>query len=390
MHHGTFPIDWVKPGGDKSDIYCETCKEMQSSKNVLEKGKLRQPKCTREEHLCECCVNLDNHIKTHKCSSGYYIKKAVKNQKYDPQKHGDAAEEDIREDARGVRRVTMTLEECQMLKTKLLNFDHSGENNLTGGVPPLLEPMLIFDLNSQLKFVPRQNHPRLVGEPLSFYSFGANNDTKSLLINATGEATLRDMGKDEYDHFTRNLLAAGKGGLEHFSRAHVCEEYITSYNCKGGESSHNWEVTSHAVTEEFCSREQNQDKTVRSLLGKHMNEVTCGMSITQDQAQYVLGGGMLKQNSYGSPLKCSVTQIDISNIGNMEGESKSFNWKNILRRYKDWPEALESCNVYQFCSRHWKSTSGKPRPIQFFGYNNTPKWPVTESCAKWMLTFYKP
>ena len=53
MHHGTFPMDWVKPGGDKTDNYRETCAQMQSSKNVLEKGELRQPKCTREEHRCE-------------------------------------------------------------------------------------------------------------------------------------------------------------------------------------------------------------------------------------------------------------------------------------------------------------------------------------------------
>ena len=104
------------------------------------------------------------------------------------------------------------------------------------------------------------------------------------------------------------------GGLEKHNGAHICEEYLTSYNCKGGEASVNWDASSKAITDEYCSRNGNETRTLRSLVSKHMNEVTNGMSITRDQSQFLLGGGHLKRNSIGTPRKCSVNTMNFEDF----------------------------------------------------------------------------
>ena len=114
------------------------------------------------------------------------------------------------------------------------------------------------------------------------------------------------LGNEEYEKYHCNLLATGMGGLEHHNGVYIAEQYATSYTCKGGESSANWEATSAAITDEYCNRECNEARTLHSLMGKHMNEITNGMSITRDQSQYILGGGKMKRSSIGTPLKCSL------------------------------------------------------------------------------------
>ena len=87
-----------------------------------------------------------------------------------------------------------------------------------------------------------------------------------------------------------------------------------------------------AITDAYCDDERNVDKTVRSLIGKHMNEITNGMSIPKDQAVFCLGGGLLKRSDIGSTLKCSINMIPLEDLHVILGseeeqrKAKAFNW----------------------------------------------------------------
>ena len=44
IHIGNFPRDWVKPGGLLDDNYHQTCDEMQSSRDVVKKKRIKKTK----------------------------------------------------------------------------------------------------------------------------------------------------------------------------------------------------------------------------------------------------------------------------------------------------------------------------------------------------------
>ena len=117
-----------------------------------------------------------------------------------------------------------------------------------------------------------------------------------------------------------------------------------------------------------------------------MNEIAGSMSIPRDQAQYLLSGGVMKRNSFGTPLKCSVQSVDLESIGNKS--DKSFQWKNIESQYKSHDHTLEHFNLYLFCVDYWKE--GKVTIPQFFGYHDVPRWPLDENYSKWTLAIFKP
>ena len=394
LHSGNFPQDWVKPGGLSNDNYRQTCDEMQSSRDVLDKQELKKPKFEREEHLFERQSNITNHARTHKCST-YCWKKTSLSQQFDEQLHSAVNAEDRFQAQNGTSMVRVHQHSCRMGYGDKLTFDSSGENNLTRGIPPRKNPCLSFDKNGQPKFIARRNHPRVLQEPYSFPFYGANNDIQHLLVNSSSDSTNDTLGgtTERYDQYQRNLRSAGMGGLEHHNGLHIVEEYVTSYACKGGENSANWEETSRTVTEEYCQRQGNEARTIRSLLGKHMNVITGGMTVTRDQSQFLLGGGLLKRSSQGTPLKCSVNSVELDELGTNDTDENgnpiagtNFTWKNIVIKYKARPQAEENTNIYQFCV-NWQRT---PRPPQFFGYHDLATWPLLENYAQWMLTLYKP
>ena len=74
--------------------------------------------------------------------------------------------------------------------------------------------------------------------------------------------------------FLSSLVAAGMGGLGHFNTANIIEDYLTSYNCKGGANSENWESVTKILTSQYCDKPVNENKTIRSLVGKNMSELS--------------------------------------------------------------------------------------------------------------------
>ena len=211
--------------------------------------------------------------------------------------------------------VKIVVRECRMRFGEALKYDHSGEKNLTRGIPPQSNPAIAFDKNGQPRFLARRNHPRILQQPYLFPWYGANNDTQIFLINSTGPETLEEIGPEQYEKMTCNLVAAGVGGLEHHNGLFITEEYVTKYSCKGSENSANWDSNIQTITDQYCDREDTQKRNVRSLVGKHMSTISGGMSTPRDHSLFTLGGGMLKRNSVGTPFKCSVSSVDIDSFG---------------------------------------------------------------------------
>ena len=124
-----------------------------------------------------------------------------------------------------------------------------------------------------------------------------------------------------------------------------------------------------------------------------MYVITSQATATRDQSQFCLGGGHMKKNSNGSPLQCSVSSININTLGtdgyNNSDNSKIniFQWPNIQRRYKRRPKELYNINLYKYCALHWSES--QQRPVQFYGFNQRPTWPLDEKYCKWMLTIFK-
>jgi hypothetical protein len=407
MHTGNFPEDWVKPGGFKEDDdYPLTSDDMQSSADVIARAELKKFKHTREHDLFQRKSNITNHAGTH-CCSAYCARMKQALQKYDPSKHtnfGEYLRRTTNEDW-----VAVICYECRMGFGELLKYEtESGENNKTRGKPPVREgPTIELDKNGQPKFIARRNHPRVVQAPYGFTFYGANNDTQIILVNATSHVTLQNRSPEEYKQYANNLVAAGCAGLEHHNGAYIAERYLSGYQCKGDVNSDVWETSLRSLTEDFCSKDGNSDKTVRSLMAKHMNEITSTMSSPKDQQVYMLAGGLLKRSVGGTLRKCSVTAEFIEDFAvgaNEEGaaaaagpagideelesqEDSTFTWSNIVRRYKRRSPDLQYLNLYKWVAFHWSKTMVVP---QFFGYNNTASWPLKEDFCKWTLAIFKP
>ena len=390
MHTGKFPNQWVGPGGYPLPYYPHTQTEMQTSKNVLETRELKEPKHSREDHLLDRQVNISNHCQTHKCCA-YCLRKRTYSMLFNPalHTHVPAAK---RFKQNGVEKLKLEKQFCRLKFGDALEFDPSGEGNLTGGKEAVLEPFLKFDNNGMPKYEARRNHPRIITQPHAALYYGANNDTQVLLNNQTGKELISILGVEGYKKFTSNMIAAKMGGLEPGQSENLLEEYLTGYACKGGESSAEFEETQQIITDKYCAMDSNSTKSLRSLMGKQMNAVTGGMSVTRDQCQFILSGGKLKRNSGGTVKKCSLTSFYLQNLSTLEDNSnsadkKTFTWNNIRDCYSVRSAELNNLNVYQYCANHW--VPGKEIIPQFFGYHDHPAWPLTEDYAKWTLILFK-
>jgi hypothetical protein len=115
-----------------------------------------------------------------------------------------------------------------------------------------------------------------------------------LLINAVKKHLIEELGCEAYEEYSDNLVLGGFSGLEHYNGAHIIEIYTTGYQCKGNQQLQTWSKTSNHLMNMYCSNPDNQSRTIWSLMGKMMSDISRGMSITKDQACFILGGGVLK------------------------------------------------------------------------------------------------
>ena len=258
--------------------------------------------------------------------------------KYNEALQANADHRNILEKSDGEKMVKSMTEECRLGFGEVLEFDHSGERNITHGIKPSIRPYVQFNNNGMQKYMARRNHPRLIQQPYLSLFFGANNDTKLLLNGQFGKELLEKVGKEEYDRFTCNLIVAKMSCLEPGRCNNTLEEYLTWYACKGGETSKGLEEKLKVLTQTYCSKDNNQSKSLRSFMGKQMFKISNSMSLTRDQCHYMIAGGQLKQYTCETPMKCSITSMLLKKFSE-RGEhdnlrEKKFTWANIVQKYK--------------------------------------------------------
>ena len=176
----------------------------------------------------------------------------------------------------------------------------------------------------------RRNHPRLIQQPYSSLFFGANNDTQLLLNGQFGKKLLDRVGKEEYELFTCNLIVAKMSCLEPGRCDDTLEEYLTGYACKGGETSKGLEEKLKVLIRTYCSKDTNQSKSLRSIMGKQMFKISNSMSLTRDQCHYMIAGGQLKRYTCETPMICSVTSMSLEEYSERGEPHNSREKKNSL------------------------------------------------------------
>jgi hypothetical protein len=186
---------------------------------------------------------MTNHCCTHKCSKYCWRARNV-TQKFKLSKPHNVPKKDVFT-RNGERWVTTLLWECRLGYGDKLEFDTSGENNLTRGIEPVHSPYISFDKNGQTTFFARRNHPWVLHQLHGFSYFGANNDMVILLINAVSKHLIEELGCEANEEYSNNLVLDGFLGLEHYYGAHIIEIYTTGYQCKGNQQSQTWSKISH-------------------------------------------------------------------------------------------------------------------------------------------------
>lgn len=307
MHPGQFPQHWVKPGRAKKEAlsihdstssvmnYRPTSDRMISSTTVINTKELKKLKCMGENDLLIRVVNIVNHCGVHKCSS-YCLRTKKISTKFDENLHHNIDDSNVFTNPDGTNMVKMEYQECRMGFGIPLKFDSSGENNKTYGIKPEHHGGIAFNNNGHPKFIARRNHPRILQQPFSFLFWGANNDLQRLLVNRTTFKKIKERGMS-YFHFLTCLQIIHKIGLEQFSGSYIVEQYITKYVSKGSFGSTNWDYCLKTIAENYC-KDDNESKTLRSMVAKHMNSIFKLESKSCDEAIFTLSGGLLTRNSY--------------------------------------------------------------------------------------------
>ena len=424
IHTGQFPQDWVKPGGFKDDDdYPRTCDDMQSHADVIDRQELKKPKVERELHLFERIANMLNHAFTNKCRA-YCARPVKKIYKYDPNAYNDSDFDGVYLTKVNDTTVQEMYYECKFGFGWQLKYEtESGENNVTRGKVPLQgEVQFEVDVNGQPKFDGKRNHPRTLLKPFGAEWYATNNDFQILPVNATSNLTWEQTGcsAEAYNQISNNLVAAGLSGLDHHNGVYHWTEYLTKYQCKGDINSPDFEVKARSLTEDFCNKDGNQNKTARALIAKHMATLTSSSSEPKDKRVFLLAGGLLKRNRADGQLSVSTMNINElgattqrgcagAGVGTGGGAGAgvapavrisdpdpqdtpgdpSFTWSNITTKYKSRSSELNHYNLYRWIAYHW-SKNGTLTIPQFFGYDDTPTWPLKEDYSKWKLTFFKP
>ena len=213
--------------------------------------------------------------------------------------------------------------------------------------------------------------------------------------------------RKELEEKSNLLCAAKRSGLDSANSLHIVNRYLTSYCCKGGQSSGNWRESSQCVMDEYVNRDGNENKTMMSIVSKIMLEVSRALSLPRDQALFQCGGGMLKRSTAGRVYKASVSSVRIDDLANsvttgpdvsgiidkaeaaeIQKSKKSFTLQNIIRRYRQRGQENASMSLYEFCIFCWKD--GHEVVPMFFGYNKIPQWPMNEVFSFWNLVLHKP
>ena len=118
-----------------------------------------------------------------------------------------------------------------------------------------------------MKLLAIRNHPRVLQEPVAVYHWGANADNQRLYVNENLMDMLREKGISQKD-FMKVVSRLGKSGLDQCMASDILIDYITSYQCKGRETSKAFRNTLESIWDDYWNNKQ--DKTIASYAGAAM------------------------------------------------------------------------------------------------------------------------
>jgi hypothetical protein len=271
-------------------------------------------------------------------------------------------------DIQGEQFVKEHVYECRFGFGKKQRYDHSGQCNLTLGMEPVYEANIEMDGNQQEKLFYERNHHRVLRQPVATLHWGCNADFQRCLTNNIIYYQILSLGIP-YHAFVERLLKLGLFGLEHFRAADKLIRYITSYNTKGNKSSSNWTQLIKSISNDMCA---GSDKRMRSVSFKFFVEIGKARSLSRDEACFQLAGGQISYNTL-PVYKCSVSSFDLDDFTDVSySRHDTFKWHNIVRKYKERPDALFPVSLFIFTASHFVRNNGSCVQVvpQFFGYES--------------------
>jgi hypothetical protein len=278
--------------------------------------------------------------------------------------------------------------ECRFGFGKKQCYYHSVQGNLTLGMEPVHEANIEMDGNQQAKFFSERNHPRILQQPVETLNWGCNADFQCCLTNNIIYDQILSLGIP-YRTFVERLLKLGIFGLDHLRAADNLIRYTTSYNTKGSKSSSNWKQLIKSIANDMCP---GSDKTLRSVSFKLLVEIGKARSISRDEACFQLAGGQLSYNTL--PIyKCSVSSFELNYLTDVsDSRHDTFKWHNIVRKYKERPDALFPVSLFIFATSYFVRKNGSCVQCvpQFFGYESKVSWPLQDEYLKGVLILHHP
>lgn len=227
---------------------------------------LQQFKFMEEDNLYCREVGIQNYCLDHECNA-YCLKPEDIRMKADAKYHGtpDAPADDpdiIRwhEAKEGqTQYITYRLYFCRMGFGYKLKFPSKG--SYTSGIDYNPKAKIEYDKNGRIKLHMPRNHHKIVQEPIAVYHLGANADMQRLYVNEKLHQVLEANNYD-LETFMRVMSMLGKAGLESSMGSDLITNYITSYQCKGRESSQEFMKTMGMIYSDYLER--SPEKSVAS------------------------------------------------------------------------------------------------------------------------------
>lgn len=386
-HVGKPPSEWVAPAGRTPECgHRRSTKGMLDMSDVVKTQGLRKFKFDNENELYRRKMEITNICLCHTCSSYCWRNRHVQTA-YIPAVHDDnPLLVRVVPDKKGTGSVAvMRCEECRMGYG--FSKTYPSHNCRTGGKAAVREPLLEFDRNGQPKLCVPRNHPRTLMEPVHVYHWGANADIQRFMNNAmTFQAFLEryEVETDSYNDFCMQLEKHGMRGLESASGCNTANDYTCNYQCKGAASTADWSKCLRVMEQKLM--ECKQETPLRSLVGKSMHLIAKSRDCSKDEASFMLSGGHLYFTS--QPVKmCSLSTLELSDIGDVDGDPKSFTFESVRKRYER-RDGLRNVGLFKWAAQH--AVKGKEIAPHFTGFQNYPSWPLEEGYSKNILQLYKP
>jgi hypothetical protein len=134
------------------------------------------------------------------------------------------------------------------------------------------------------------------------------------------------------------------------------------------------------------------DWTLRSVSLKFLVDICKACSISCDEACFQISGGQLSYNTL-PVYKCSVSSFDLDTFTDIsDSRHETFKWHNIVRKYKDLPDALFPVALFIFAASNFSRKNGSCVQVvpKFFGNESKVLWTLKDEYSTWVLILHHP